>query len=159
MQRSSARRRIGNRAPIAAIELRQSAATEERSRASLLLVVLMRFVALLWIVEGLMQWDWVLRSGADGRSGLLALSAQAVVAVVFFGVIDLIAAVGLWFGTPWGGVIWLATAGAQLFVIVAMPGFYDHPVLMGLSTLLLVVLYVALLWQVVRADMEQLNSA
>ena len=157
MQRSSARRRIGNRAPLAAIELRQSTVTEERSRASLLLVVLMRIVALLWIVEGLLQWDWVLRTGADGRSGLLALSTQAVIAVVFFGVIDLIAAVGLWFGTPWGGVIWLATAGAQLFVIATMPGFYQHPVLIGLSTMVLVILYIALLYQISRAETEQLN--
>ena len=155
MQRSSARRRIGNRAPLAAIELRQSATREERSRLSVLLVVHMRLVALLWIAEGLMQWQSVLTNGSDGRSGLAALSVQAIIAAVFFGVIDLVAAVGLWFAAPWGGVNWLVTAGAQLFVIATMPDFYEHPVLMGTSTVLLVAAYVALIWQVMRPPVDQ----
>ena len=158
MQRSSARRRIGNRAPLAAIELRQSAQPEARSRAALLLMVFMRLTALLWLCEGLVQWNSVLVTTVDGRSGLVYLTTPAIIAVVFFGVIDLIAAVGLWLATPWGGVIWLVTAGAQLFVIVIMPGFYDHPVLTGLVAVALVGLYLALTWQVARGGEAESRS-
>ena len=39
-------------------------------------------------------------------------------AVIFFGVLDLVAAVGLWLATPWGGVLWLLAAVSQIFVAV-----------------------------------------
>ena len=87
-------------------------------------------------------------TNVDGRSGLAALSLSAIVAVIFFAVINLIASVGLWLATPWGGVIWLVTAGAQLFVLVIMPGFFDHPVITALSNLVLVAAYLTLTWLV-----------
>ncbi|MBV9591021.1 MAG: hypothetical protein JO310_15600, partial [Hyphomicrobiales bacterium] len=60
----------------------------------------------------------------------------------------LVAAVGLWLATPWGGVIWLVTAGAQVFVLVVMPGFFDHPFMTALSNIVLVSAYLALTWLV-----------
>ena len=120
-------------------------------------MVFMRLTALLWLCEGLVQWSAVLVTNVDGRSGLVYLTTPAIIAVVFFGVIDLIAAVGLWLATPWGGVIWLVTAGAQLFVIVIMPGFYEHPVLTGLVAVTLVALYLGLTWQVARGDEAEIR--
>ncbi len=152
MQRSSAKRRVVTMAPIAAIALSKSPNGQETDRSGLLLVIFMRLIAALWVVEGLMQWSLVVVTDVDGRSGLAALSVSAVVAVVFFAVIDPIAAVGLWLATPWGGVIWLVTAGAQLFVIVTMPGFFDHPVLIGLADLGLIALYLVLTWQAASAQ-------
>ena len=157
MQRSSAKRRVMSPAPIAAIALSKSPAGQETDRSGLLLVIFMRLIAALWVVEGLMQWSLVVVTDVDGRSGLATLSVSAIVAVVFFAVIDLIAAVGLWLATPWGGVIWLVTAGAQLFVIVTMPGFFDHPVMIGLADLALIGLYLVLTWQAASAQERRLQ--
>lgn len=152
MQRSTAKRRIVSNAPIAAIAVSNSPQRQhEDSRFGHLLVVFMRIVAALWIFEGLMQWGAVIVTNIDGRSGLATLSTPAVVAVVFFAVINLIASVGLWLATPWGGVIWLVTAGAQLFVIIIMPGFFDHPILTALSNLVLIGVYLTLTWLVAAA--------
>ncbi len=148
MQRPTAKRRIVSNAPIAAIVLSNTDRPDDESRFGRLLVIFMRAVAALWIFEGLMQWGSVVVTNVDGRSGLAALSLSAIVAVIFFAVINLIASVGLWLATPWGGVIWLVTAGAQLFVLVIMPGFFDHPVITAMSNLVLVAAYLTLTWLV-----------
>ena len=152
MQRSSARRRIGNRAPLAAIELRQSSQSEQRSRSALILMIFMRLVALLCLSEGLVQWTSVLVSSPDGRSPLVLLSAKAISAVVFFALIEPIAAVGLWLGAPWGAVIWLGSTGVQLFVIVTMPGFFDHSALLGAGNVALLAIYGLLVLRIARAE-------
>lgn len=148
MQRSTAKRRIVSNAPLAAIALNTSMEPQGQSRFGYYLVVFMRVVAALWLFEGLMEWNSVMVTNIDGRSGIAMLSTPAVVAVVFFAIIDLIAAVGLWLATPWGGVIWLVTAGAQVFVLVVMPGFFAHPIITALSNVVLVTAYLALTWLV-----------
>lgn len=151
MQRSTAKRRIVSHAPTAAIVLSQSTQRDQESRFGFLLVAFMRLVAAVWIVEGLMQWSAVLMTNADGRSQLALMPPPAIVAVVFFAVINLIASVGLWMATPWGGAIWLVTAGAQLLVLVALPGFFDHPVFTAMLNLALVAAYLVLTWLVASA--------
>lgn len=153
MQRSSAKRRIGSPAPIAAIVLNQGPQAGERSRAGLLLVVFMRLVALLWIVEGLLHWNAVFGLTFDGRGPASGPPAAETDINVFFAIIDLVASVGLWLATPWGGVIWLVSAGAKLLVALVLPGFYPHPWLTALAAVVLVSLYIVLTWRVaVAAD-------
>lgn len=158
MQGSTAKRRIVSNAPMAAIVLSGAGEPEQDSRFGRLLVLFMRIVAALWLCEGLMEWSSVVVTNVDGRSGLAALSTPAVAAVIFFAVINPIAAVGLWLATPWGGVIWLVTAGAQVFVLVLMPGFFDHPLITALSNIVLVSAYLALTWLVASGPDDRPRS-
>jgi hypothetical protein len=48
------------------------------------------------------------------------LPGATSVAVIFFAIADLVAAVGLWLATPWGGALWLFAATSQIFVAVAL---------------------------------------
>ncbi len=82
----------------------------------------MRVTAAIWIVRGLLQWSTVLMSSSDGGSLFSDLAAPAMVAAVFFAVVDFIASIGLWLAAPWGGVIWLVAVGAQLLVLVGDAG-------------------------------------
>lgn len=148
MQRSSAKRRIGSHAPLAAIVLNQGSLAGETNKAGLYLVLFMRFAAALWIVEGLLHWDTVLSSATDGRSPILSMPFADMAAIVFFAIIDLIASVGLWLATPWGGVIWLVSAGAQILVAVLLPDFYPDRWLIVAANLVLVSLYMVLTWRV-----------
>ncbi len=146
MQRSTAKRRVATAAPQAAIVLKPPGGHDDRTRFGLALLVFMRVTAAIWILQGLLQWRAVLTTGADGLSPFAALAPAAMVAAVFFAVVDFIASVGLWLAAPWGGVIWLVAVGAQILVLVVMPGFFDHPLVTGLLDVALMAAYLGLVW-------------
>ena len=98
--------------------------------------------AVLWVVQGLLQWSAVLLP----REPLFdAVTPVWGAAVIFFAILDLVAAVGLWLATPWGGVIWLFGAIAQIFVALAIPGFFSM-MWIG-ANIALILIYFALTWQ------------
>ena len=70
-------------------------------RFRLVLVVFMRILSAVWIFRGLVRWMAIL---TPTQGGFETIAAPAQIAVVFFAVFDLIAAVGLWLAAPWGGV-------------------------------------------------------
>ena len=82
-----------------------------------MLVIYMRVLAGLWICQGLAEWALVLM---PERSVLEALPAAMAAAVIFFAIADLVAAVGLWLATPWGGALWLFAASSQIFIALAI---------------------------------------
>jgi hypothetical protein len=92
------------------------------TRWGMLLVIFMRLIAALWIVQGLSQWQVMLVV-----EGVLfdRVSAPIGIAVIVFAVVDLVAAIGLWLATPWGGVLWILVVFAQAIVAVALPGFFE----------------------------------
>src|SRR5437868_5922071 len=71
------------------------------------LIWFLRIMALISMVKGLFHWSVVLGvgDGPDNAFTMRALPWQA--ATVFFAVIDLVAAVGLWLAAVWGAVVWL----------------------------------------------------
>lgn len=83
----------------------------------LVLVIFMRFLAGLWICQGLAEWALVL---LPSKSLLDSLPQAMVAAVIFFAIADLVAAVGLWLATPWGGALWLFAASSQVFIAIAI---------------------------------------
>ena len=85
-------------------------------------------------------------SSSDGGSLFSGLATPAMVAAVFFAVVDFIASIGLWLAAPWGGVIWLVSVGAQLLVLTVMPGFFDYPVVTGSTDIALMAGYLVLVW-------------
>lgn len=103
------------------IRIGESNANGEATRWGRLLTLFMRIMALFWLLQGVMQWHFVLAASRPIFDDIPAASAAAV---VFFAVLDLIAGVGLWLATPWGGVLWLLIASAQIFVTISLPGFF-----------------------------------
>src|ERR1700732_2869722 len=94
----------------------------EENRARLFLVVFKRLLAGLWVIQGLLQWSAILLPPEPLFDNVSALRGAAV---IFFATVNLVAAVGLWLATPWGGVIWLLGAIAQILVALALPGFFS----------------------------------
>ncbi len=103
------------------IRIGESGAAGEATRWGQLLTLFMRIMALFWLLQGIMQWRLVLTASQPIFD---ELPTNAAIAVVFFAVLDLIAGVGLWLATPWGGVLWLLIASAQIFVTLSLPGFF-----------------------------------
>ncbi|MEF3366030.1 DUF6163 family protein [Methylocystis sp. 9N] len=107
--------------PYRAIRVGDSSAAGDTAKWGALLSRFMRIVALFWLVQGMMQWRLIL---VADRTIFETMPQSAAFAVVFFAVLDLIAAVGLWLATPWGGVLWLLIASAQIFLTLSMPSFF-----------------------------------
>ncbi len=116
----------------------------EEARWTFFLTVFFRFVALVWIVEGLEQW---LRILAPAAGSFLDYSTGSVAATIFFAVLDLVAAVGLWLVAPWGGVVWLLTLMAQVFVASIKPSFFFGGDWIKWCDGFLVALYLLLSWR------------
>ncbi len=114
----------------------------EENRAGLFLVVFKRLLAGLWVVLGLLQWSAILLPSEPLFDKVSALRGAAV---IFFATVNLVAAVGLWLTTPWGGVIWLLSAVAQIIVALALPGFFS--ILWIGADAVLIVIYFVLMWR------------
>jgi Family of unknown function (DUF6163) len=113
------------------------------ARWGVMLVLFMRIVGALWILQGLMQWDIIL-GGSQGDFDMLTAPAQ--IALVFFAIFNLVAAVGLWLASPWGGVLWLFAIAAQIFATVLLPGFFAGGRVVLVIDVLLVVAYFVVTW-------------
>lgn len=144
---------IQNTAPLAAIRLGGGEGGVQVARARLLLVVFMRGVALVWLAGGVLQWADLL---TGERDALATLSAQRIAAVFFFCILDFVAGVGLWLATPWGGVIWLVTVGAQVLSLVTLPGFWVHGMAIAVADAVLVPAYLAIAWYAGQANAGRL---
>ncbi len=116
----------------------------EEARWTFILTVFFRVVSLLWIVEGLAQWRRIL---APDANDFLNLTPAVMSATIFFAVLDLIAAVGLWLIAPWGGVVWLLTLLAQMFVSWVRPSFFFGGAGVRLFDVLLLAVYLYLSWR------------
>jgi len=133
--------------PYRAIRVGDPGAAGEATKWGLLLTRFMRLIAAFWIVQGLAQWRVVLMSP---QSIFDTMPQPAAVAVVFFGVADLIAGVGLWLATPWGGVLWLLIASAQIFVAAGMPNFFSGGYYLIAVDVVLIMLYFVLTFEAGR---------
>ena len=75
------------------------------------------------MVKGLYHWAVVCgMTGLDGGFEAQPLPWQT--ATVFFAVIDLVAAVGLWLAAAWGAVVWLTACVSMAAVEVIFPQVY-----------------------------------
>jgi len=105
--------------PVHADEDRQSA-----RRWAAALVVFLRLMAVLSLIKGLYHWAIVcgIGDGSDASFETAPLPWQS--ATVFFAVIDLVAAVGLWLTAAWGAVVWLTAAVSMIAVELLFPNIY-----------------------------------
>lgn len=80
------------------------------------LVWLLRILSVLWLAKGLLAWAVIFGIGGLSQPPFeeRLLSFQAI--VVYFAVIDLVAAVGLWLTSTWGGVLWLLATISHLLL-------------------------------------------
>lgn len=110
------------------------------------LVLFLRVMAGLSLLKGLYHWGVVcgLIGAADGGFEVQPLPLQT--ATVFFAVIDLVAAVGLWLAAAWGAVVWLTAAVSMAAVEVFFPQVYGGrlSVVMIEGLLLFIYLFLAI---------------
>ncbi len=139
--------------PYRAIRVGDPGLAGESTKWGHLLTRFMRLMAVFWLLQGLLQWQAVLMAQ---KPIFDTMPQSAALAIIFFSVLDLIAGVGLWLATPWGGVLWLLIASAQIFVAASMPRFFAGGYWLIGVDLVLIVLYFALTFEAGR-DFEAQN--
>jgi uncharacterized membrane protein (DUF2068 family) len=85
------------------------------------LVFFLRVMAGVSILKGLYHWSRVCGIAVDPEDAFQYHSIAWQAATVFFAVIDLVAAVGLWLAAAWGAVIWLTAVASMLAVEIFFP--------------------------------------
>ena len=116
-----------------------------------LLVVFMRVVAGLWMLRGLLHWRTIL---TPDTTPFESLPTSIAACVVFFAVVDLIAAVGLWLASAWGGVLWLFAICASIIVTLVLPDFQSAGRLMLVIDFALIIVYFVLTWYAARMQAD-----
>ncbi|MGJ4886573.1 DUF6163 family protein [Bradyrhizobium sp. HKCCYLS3077] len=114
------------------------------------LVLFLRVMAMLSIAKGLYHWAQVTGfiGGEDEAFENQPMAWQA--ATVYFAVIELVAAVGLWLATPWGAVVWLTTVVSMAVIELMFPGIYGGNLLVVAGEAVMLAAYLVLAWMAAR---------
>jgi hypothetical protein len=133
-------------ASIAPMPVTQQTTDEAGGAWTRRLVVFLRVMAALSLLKGLYHWAQVLGIGAGEGEGFEVQPLSWQTATVYFAVIDLVAAVGLWLATPWGAVLWLTTVISMAVVDLMFPQIYGANLLTVTAEIGLLMVYLALAW-------------
>jgi hypothetical protein len=107
------------------------------------LVMYLRVMAIASMFKGLYHWAAV--CGFIGDEGGFEARTQAWQATtVFFSVIDLVAAVGLWLVAPWGAVVWLTSTVTMIMIQLFFDQVYGTDVVVVALCLLAILAYLIL---------------
>ena len=114
------------------------------------LVLFLRIMAVFSVIKGLYHWAQVTGfiGGEEEAFENQPMAWQA--ATVYFAVIELVAAVGLWLATPWGAVVWLTTVVSMAVIELMFPGIYGGSLLVVGGEAFMLAAYLALAWMAAR---------
>jgi Family of unknown function (DUF6163) len=114
------------------------------------LVLFLRIMAVVSVTKGLYHWAQVTGfiGGEEEAFENQALAWQT--ATVYFAVIELVAAVGLWLATPWGAVVWLTTVVSMAVIELMFPAIYGGSIAVVVVEVLMLAAYLALAWMAAR---------
>ena len=88
------------------------------------LVIFLRIMAVISVIKGLYHWAQVTGFVGGEEEAFENQPMAWQTATVYFAVIELVAAVGLWLATPWGAVVWLTTVVSMAVIELMFPGIY-----------------------------------
>ena len=108
------------------------------------LVWMFRLLAVAWMVKGLSAWATII--GLDTGPAFETRSLQFQSATVYFAVIHLVAAIGLWLTSTWGGVLWLMAVLSQLVLGYFFPRTLAFSTSFAIATGILVTAYFFISW-------------
>jgi hypothetical protein len=120
--------------------------TQSRGTWTEILVLFLRVMAVVSLIKGLYHWGQVCGIGAGPDGGFETHTIAWQTSTVFFAVLDLVAAVGLWLAAAWGAVVWLTSVVSMAAVEVFFPQVYGGSIFVVFIelTLLGVYLYLAI---------------
>jgi hypothetical protein len=124
----------------------------QQGRWAARLVLYLRLLSGAALIKGLYHWSIVCGIDAPSPAGFESYSTPYQAATVFFAVIDLVAAVGLWLAAPWGAVVWLTSAISMAAVEALFPQVYGGQLWVIAIEAVLLLSY---LWLALQSAREQ----
>ena len=103
-------------------------------------------MAVVSVAKGLYHWAQITGFIGGEEGAFEAQTTQWQTATVYFAVIELVAAVGLWLATPWGAVVWLTTIVSTAVIELMFPTIYGGNLFAVLVSLILLAAYLILAW-------------
>ena len=108
------------------------------------LVLFLRIMAGVSMIKGMYHWALVLGIGDGAGSTFENAAMPWQAATIFFAVIDLVAAVGLWLAAAWGGVVWLTSTISMAAIELFFPQVYGGRIVIALFEFLALFGYIGL---------------
>ena len=105
------------------------------------LVLFLRVMAFVSLFKGMHHWSLVLGIGDGDGSTFESATMPWQAATVFFAVIDLVAAVGLWLAAAWGGVVWLTAAISMAAIEMLFPQVYGGRLWIAVLEIVAILVY------------------
>jgi hypothetical protein len=116
------------------------------------LVFFLRIMAAVSMLKGLYHWSRVVGIAMPAGEGFETHSIAWQASTVFFAVLDLVAAVGLWLAAAWGAVIWLTSVVSMIALDLFFPQVFQGGVVFDLLEFATLVIY---LWLALKAAQER----
>src|SRR6202045_1236903 len=110
----------------------------------------LRIMAGVSVSKGLFHWAQVTGVIRGEKEAFKNQPMAWQTATVYFAVIELVAAVGLWLATPWGAVVWLTTVVSMAVIELMFPGIYGGSLTVIAVEALMLAGYLALAWMAAR---------
>jgi Family of unknown function (DUF6163) len=128
--------------PINALE--RSDVGEPEGRWTARFMLFLRIMAGVSLLKGLYHWGLVIGVGHGPFSAFETSSPAWQAATIYFSVIDLVAAVGLWLAAAWGGVVWLTATISMAAIELLFPQVYGGRILVIFAELAMLATYFVL---------------
>jgi hypothetical protein len=116
------------------------------------LVLFLRLMAAVSLVKGLYHWGQVCGIGVSADDGFETHTVAWQSATVFFAVLDLVAAVGLWLAAAWGAVVWLGSVVSMAVVVMFFPNVFGASIGIVFIEMTLLAIY---LWLAIMSARER----
>lgn len=117
---------------------------DQTARWNQALVGFTRLLSLVWLAKGVIAWAAIVGHGGPVPFESAAAGYQA--AVIYFAVIDLVAAVGLWLASSWGGILWLLAVMSHLIIGIFFPRFVSSSTLVLALLIFSTMVYLTISW-------------
>ena len=114
------------------------------------LIVFLRIMACVSMLKGLFHWAAVCGFVGGVEGGFFGHGVQWQTATVFFAVLDLVAAVGLWLAAPWGAVVWLTASVSMVVIDVFFQQVYGEQITVVIFETAVIAAYLFLAIQAAR---------
>lgn len=102
----------------------EAASTVDSGLLDTLYMIFLRLVALGCLASALFYWGRLIGYSAEGEFRFDLLPVHWRIATSCLSVLFPVAALGLWVGAPWGGVVWVLAAGGEVVMYHFLPGLF-----------------------------------